>query len=122
MIVSKYDVLRDKDVTMYHGRDSELASMHLLGEPIDLPPGVAEDDSPCEGINGLIEIAKPVELPFFLLSSDIELLDTFEGQFVPLDQDSDGVSHELLGDLRDLGGHCGGEEDDLGVLGEELED
>lgn len=95
--------------------------MHLLSEPVDLPPCVAENDGLGDG-DGLVEIAERVELPLLLLDGDVELLDTLEGQLVPLDENADGVSHEFLRDLQNLGGHGGGEEDDLGVLGEELED
>ena len=51
-----------------------------------------------------------------------ELSDTLKCELVSLDENPDGVSHELLGDLEDLGGHGSREEDDLGVGGEELED
>lgn len=51
-----------------------------------------------------------------------ELSDTLEGELVSLDENPDGVPHELLGNLQNLGGHGGGEEDDLSVGGEELED
>ena len=51
-----------------------------------------------------------------------ELSDTLKGELVSLDENPDGVSHELLGDLEDLGRHGGREEDDLGVGREELED
>lgn len=95
--------------------------MHLLREPVDLPPGVAEDDSLGDS-DSFIEIAERVELPLFLLDGDVELLDTFEGQLVALDENTDGVTHELLGDLEDLSGHCSRKEDNLGILGEELED
>lgn len=89
-----------------HGRDSELASVHLLGEPVDLPPGVAEDDSLGDG-DGLVEIAKGIELPLLLLDSNVELLDTFKGQLVPLNEDTDGLSHEFLRDLQDFSRHGG---------------
>ena len=95
--------------------------MHLLSEPVDLPPGVAEDDSLGDR-DGLVEIAERVELPLFLFDGNIELLDTFERKFVALDEDADGIAHELLGDLENLGRHRGGEEDNLGVLRKELED
>lgn len=51
-----------------------------------------------------------------------ELPDTLEGKLVSLDQDPDGVSHELLGHVKDVLGHGGRQEDDLGLGGEELED
>jgi hypothetical protein len=105
----------------HHGGDCELAGVHLLSEPVDLPPGVAEDDSLGNG-DSLVEIAKGVEFPLLLLNSDVELLDTFEGQLITLDKDADGVTHELLGDLEDISGHGRRQEDNLGVLGKELED
>jgi len=95
--------------------------MHLLSEPVDLPPGVAEDDGLSNG-DGLVKIAQGVEFPLFLLNSDVELLDTLKSQFIPLDEDSDRVAHELFGDLQNVSGHGGGKENDLGVLREELED
>lgn len=104
-----------------HGGDGEVTLGELLGEGVDLPAGVAEDDGLGDG-DGLVEIAEGVELPVLLLDGDVELLDTFEGKLVLLDEDADGVAHELLGDLEDVGGHGGGEKDDLGGLGEELED
>ncbi len=58
--------------------------MHLLSEPVDLPPGVAKDNGLSDG-NGLVEIAERVKLPLFLLDSNIELLDTFKGQLIALD-------------------------------------
>ena len=95
--------------------------MHLLGKPVDLSAGVAEDDSLGDG-DGLVEIAEGVELPLLLLDGDVELLDTLAGQLVPLDENTDGVPHEFLRDLQNIGGHGGREEDDLGALGEQLED
>jgi hypothetical protein len=51
-----------------------------------------------------------------------ELPDTLEGELVTFDEDTDGVTHELLGHLEDVGGHGGREEDNLGLGGKELED
>ena len=70
----------------------------------------------------LVEINEGVELPVLLVDGDVELLDTLEGELVALDEDADGVTHELLGDLEDLSGHGGGEQDDLDSLGKEPED
>lgn len=106
---------------MHHGRDCELARVHLLGQPVDLPPGIAEDDSLGDG-NCLVEIAEGVELPLLLFDGDVELLDALEGQLIALDENSHGITHELLGDLEDISRHGGGEQDNLGVLGKELED
>lgn len=106
---------------MYHGGDSEVAGVELLGEPIHLSSGVAEDDGLSDG-DSLVEIGEGIELPLLLLDSDVELLDTLERQFVALDEDTDGVPHEFLGDLQHVGGHGSREENDLSLLGKELED
>lgn len=104
-----------------HGGDGEITGLELVGKPVDLPAGVAEDDGLGDS-NGLVEIREGVELPLFLLNSNVELLDTFKGKFGLLDQDADGVTHELGGDLQDVWGHGSREKDDLGGLGQELED
>ena len=104
-----------------HGRDSEVTSSELVSEPVDLSAGVAEDDSLGDG-DSLIEIREGVKLPLLLLNSDVELLDTFEGKLLLLDQDTDGVTHELGGDLQDVLGHGSRQQGDLGGLRKELED
>jgi len=104
-----------------HGGDSEVTGSELVGKPVDLSAGVAEDDSLGDG-NGLVEIRQGVELPLLLLDSNVELLDTLKGKLILLDEDTDGVAHELSGDLKNVLGHGGGQEDDLGRLGEQLED
>ena len=104
-----------------HGRDCELPLVHLLSEPIDLPAGVAENNGLGDG-DSLVEITEGVELPLLLLDGNVELLDTLQGKLVLLDQDTDGVTHELGGDLENVLGHGGGEKDDLGGLGQQLED
>lgn len=108
------------DQVDYHGRDGELAGVHLLSEPVDLPPGVAENDGLGDG-DGLVEITESVKLPLFLLDGNVELLDTLKGELIPLDENTDGVTHELLGDLKDISGHSGRKENDLSILGKELE-
>jgi len=50
------------------------------------------------------------------------LPNTLKGKLVSLDENPDGVTHELLGDVEDIGGHGGGKEDDLGLGREKLED
>lgn len=104
-----------------HGRDGEVTSGELVGEPVDLSAGVAEDDGLGDG-HGLVQIREGVELPLLLLDGDVELLDTLKGKLVLLDENPDGVAHELGGDLEDILGHGGGQEDDLGRLGQQLED
>lgn len=104
-----------------HGRDGEVTSSELVGKPVDLSAGVAEDDSLGNG-NSLVQIGEGVELPLFFLNGNVELLDTLKGKLVLLDQDTDRVAHELGGDLEDILGHGSGQKDDLGGLGQELED
>lgn len=104
-----------------HGRDGELTRSELVGQPVDLSASVAEDDGLGDG-DGLVEIAKRVELPLLLFDGNVELLDTFQGQLVTLDENADGVAHELFGDLENLLRHGSREQDTLGVLGQELED
>ena len=89
-----------------HGRHGEVAGRKLVSEPVNLPSSVAEDDSLSDG-NCLIQIGERVQLPIFLLDSDIKLLDTFEGKLGLLDQDTDGITHELRGDLENILGHGG---------------
>lgn len=104
-----------------HGRDSEVTGSQLVGEPVDLSAGVAENDGLGDG-DSLVEVRECVEFPLFLLNSNVELLDTLEGKFLLLDQDTDGVTHELGGHLQDVLGHGSRKQGDLGGLGEELED
>jgi len=95
--------------------------MHLLRQPIHLSASVAEDDGLGDG-DRFVEIAESIQLPFFLFDSDVELLDTFQGQLVPLDENPNGLSHELLGHFEHICGHGSREKNDLGVLREKLED
>jgi hypothetical protein len=104
-----------------HGGDSEVTGSELVGEPVDLSAGVAEDDSLGNG-DGLVQVGEGVELPVLLLDGNVELLDTFKGKLILLDQDADGVTHELGGDLEDVLGHGGGQKDDLSGLRQKLED
>lgn len=104
-----------------HGGDSEITGSEFVGEPIDLSTGVAEDDGLGNG-DSLVQVGESVELPVFLLNGNVELLDTFEGEFGLLDEDTDWVAHELGGDLEHILWHGGREEDDLGGLWQQLED
>lgn len=104
-----------------HGGDSEVTGSELVGKPVDLAAGVAEDNGLGDG-DGLVEIGQSVELPLLLLNGNVELLDTLKGEFLLLNQDTDGVTHELGGDLQDVLGHGGGQKGDLGGLGQKLED
>jgi hypothetical protein len=104
-----------------HGGNGEITSSELVGEPVDLSAGVAEDNSLGDG-DGLVQVGEGVQLPLLLLDGNIELLDTLQGKLVLLNQDADRVTHELGGDLKYVLGHGSREEDNLGGLGEKLED
>lgn len=104
-----------------HGRDGEISGGELISKPVDLATGVAEDDSLGDG-DSLVEIREGIELPLLLLHGNVELLDTLKGKLILLDQDTDGVTHELGSDLEDVLGHGGRKEDDLSRLGKQLED
>ena len=94
--------------------------MHLLRQPVNLPASVTEDDGLCDG-DRFVEIAQRIQLPFLLFHCNVELLDTFQRQLIPLDKDPNRLSHELLRHLEHIRRHRGREKNDLGVLREELE-
>merc|ERR1719361_470445 len=103
-----------------HGGDGKVPGVHFFGEPIDLPARVAKDDGLGDG-ERLVQVAEGVQLPFFALHADIELTNTFQRQFLLLDQDSNGFPHETGGHLQHIWGHGGRQEDhlDVGVEGAE---
>ena len=53
---------------------------------------------------------------------NVELFDTFEGEFVFFDEDANGVAHEILGHFKDVRWHSCGKKNDLGYGGERLRD
>lgn len=50
---------------------------------------------------------------YLFLHVDVELADTLQGKLLLLDQDADGLTHELLGDLQDILGHGGRQQNHL---------
>lgn len=92
----------------------------MVGQQVDLPPRVTEDNSLGDR-DGFVKITESVQLPVLLLDGNVELLDTLQSQLVTLDENPDGVTHELFGDLQNLGGHGGGEKGDLCIARKELE-
>mmetsp|Transcript_24534 Transcript_24534/g.38257 ORF Transcript_24534/g.38257 Transcript_24534/m.38257 type:complete len:256 (+) Transcript_24534:32-799(+) len=105
------------DVTVGGGH-GELASAHLLGQVVNLPAGVAEDNS-LGDVQGVVQITEGVELPVLLLDINVELTDTFQGQLLAFHQDLDRVVHESLGDLEGIRGHGGRAQHDLESIGGE---
>ncbi|KAI7360151.1 ATP-dependent RNA helicase [Hortaea werneckii] len=104
-----------------HGRHGEVTGSELVGEPVDLSAGVTEDDGLGDG-DSLVQVGERVELPLLLLDGNVELLDTFKGKLVLLDENTHRLAHELGGDLKDILRHGSREQDDLGGLWQELED
>ena len=78
-----------------------LTFSHFFGEPVDFSLGRTENDGLSDG-KGIVEIAKCVEFPFFTFNSNKELFDTFQCQFITLDEDSDWIRHELVSHFQDF--------------------
>ena len=103
-----------------HARDGEVTLLHLLLQPVDLASGVAVDNGLGNG-QSLVQIAQGLELPFLTVDSNVELLNTFQGQLVLLDENTNGFAHEAIRDLEDIQGHGSGEKANLDLFREELE-
>lgn len=63
----------------------------------------------------VVQVAEGVELPFFSFHGHKELLNPFQGQLVTLDQNANGVGHELGGHLQDLMGQSGRNQANLDI-------
>jgi hypothetical protein len=68
-------VYQQQNGQTYHGGDGEVSLVHLLGQPVDLPTGVAKNDSLGNG-QRFVQVAKSVLTPSFktFLSSSMKLL------------------------------------------------
>jgi len=115
------DVSLDLVHLSVHDADSEFLLSHNLLELFDSLLSVTVNESLVD-VQVSVQVEEDVHLPLFLLDSDIVLSDTFKGKFLGLHQDLGRVSHEMLGKLEDVLGKGGGEEGDLDVSGEVLED
>mmetsp|Transcript_84676 Transcript_84676/g.181456 ORF Transcript_84676/g.181456 Transcript_84676/m.181456 type:complete len:200 (+) Transcript_84676:521-1120(+) len=104
-----------------HRRDSKISLLQLVRKEIDLTTRVAVDDRLGNG-ERLVEIAKRIELPLLLLDGDVELPDTFQSELVLLHEDPHCIAHELRREVQDLRCHGGGEQADLNVRRQSLED
>mmetsp|Transcript_103522 Transcript_103522/g.299525 ORF Transcript_103522/g.299525 Transcript_103522/m.299525 type:complete len:291 (+) Transcript_103522:159-1031(+) len=104
-----------------HRRDGEVALLQLVGKEVDLAASVAIDDRLRDG-QCLVQVAEGVEFPLLLLDRHVELANTLERQLVLLYQDPHRIPHELRGQVQNLRGHRGGEEADLDVRRQGLED
>lgn len=86
-----------------HRSDDEVLVSHGFLQLIDSALGVAVNDGLLDVQVG-VQVKKHVNFPFVLLDGDIVLVDTVKGQSLLLDKDLCGRSHEVLGELQDLGG------------------
>lgn len=66
-----------------HTLTRKVALLHFLRQKIHLTPGVAINNRLRDG-ERCVKVAKRVQLPLFPLNCDEELLDTLQGQLVPL--------------------------------------
>lgn len=83
--------------------------------------GVNEDDDLVE-LEGVQEISKLADL-LLLLKLNVVLLETVEGKLaLVVDEDFEGVAHELAADALDILSHSGGEHHHLLLGGSALED
>ena len=103
-----------------HGGDSEVGLLHLLSQNIDLATGVAENNG-LRDAQGVVQVTKDIEFEFLLFNINVELLDTFQGEFVLLDENFDGVAHEIVGNIQNFTLERGRDEDDLDTGREQLE-
>mmetsp|Transcript_108445 Transcript_108445/g.221388 ORF Transcript_108445/g.221388 Transcript_108445/m.221388 type:complete len:316 (+) Transcript_108445:339-1286(+) len=104
-----------------HRRDSKISLLQLVRKEIDLTTRVAVDDRLGDG-ERLVEIAQRVEFPLLLLDGDVELPNTLQRELVLLHQDPYRIAHELRREVQDLRCHGGGEQADLNVGRQGLED
>lgn len=107
------------EVSMDAG-DHVASLLHLLSEELDVPLGVAVDDS-LGDVDSLVNVKEGLQFPV-LLQDDVVLLDTLKGQLFVLDQDFGGVAHEVVSKSDDFLGHGGGEEVDSALGGDEGDD
>ena len=81
-----------------HAANCEVGLSHFGSEPLDLLARVAKNDGLSNG-EGVVKVAESVEFPLLFVDLDEELLDAFEGELVSLDEYSNRIFHELLGEF-----------------------
>jgi hypothetical protein len=103
------------------GTDSVVTLTHLVSQPVNLAAGVGKDDALGDG-QSLIQVAQSVKFPVFLVNIDIKLFDTFQGELIALDKNTNWLVHKLASDFKSLGGEGSGEDSHLNLGWKELED
>lgn len=104
-----------------HDADGEVVLSHGLLELLDSLLGVTVDEGLVDVQVG-VQVDEHVHLPLLLLDSDVVLADTFKSKLLVLHQDLRWLAHEVLGHAQDLWWQSGGEERNLDIAGQELED
>merc|ERR1712137_815718 len=83
-----------------------VALLHLFGQPVDFPASVTENDGLCDA-QRVVQIAQSVQFPVLAFNLNEKLLDTFKRKFLFLDENHDGITHELIGHLHNFIRHGG---------------
>ncbi len=82
---------------------------------------IDEDDCLADVEHG-VEVQKSGQLVCLHLHLDVELTNTIQSEFLLLDQDLNWVVHHQFCHLENFSGHCSRKKDNLGRIGQELED
>jgi len=99
-----------------HTTDCEVGISHLLGQPLNLLPGITKYHGLGYG-KGIIQITKCIELPIFLLYGHEELLYSFQGKLISLDEDFNRIVHELVGHFENFLRESSRNHHSLGMVG-----
>jgi len=89
-----------------HAGDNKVLLGHAALELVDSALGVTVDDGLVD-VQVRVKVQKNVHLPLLLLNSDIVLVDTLEGEVLLLYKDLGWVSHEMLGQTKNIGRQSG---------------
>lgn len=115
------DVTLDLVHLTVHDGDSKLVLRHRFLQFFDPLFSVTVDESLVYVKVG-VEVEQDIHLPLLLLNGNVVLADTFERQLLTFDKDLGRVTHEVLGELKNIWRQRGGEERDLNVTGKVFED
>jgi len=102
------------------GGNREILRSHLVRQPIDFSSRVGEDNR-LRDRQRFVQIDQRFELPLFLVDVDVELLDTFQSQFVSLDQNSHRLGHKLASNFQRFRRHSRTENANLQLWRQQLE-
>lgn len=103
-----------------HGGNSEVMLVHGLLKLKNSLLGVAIDKGLVD-IQVGVEIEENLHLPFLLFDGNVILTDTLEGEVLTLDENLLWISHEMLGESKDVVWHGSREECNLHVTWQVLE-